>query len=92
MQGRTARPCCFRQSSRLQSDTFLIVLIAFAGPRHPRNCNGLGSSAFVASKNFSSSLIALDGSRRMSCRSPSKGERSGTTNTRSLRSFFPFDD
>jgi hypothetical protein len=59
--------------------------------------DGLGgtapaSSASVASKNFSSSLIALAGRRRMSCRSPSKGERSGTTNTRSLRSFLPFDD
>src|SRR4029453_18696743 len=39
-----------------------------------------------------SSSIALAGSRRMSCRSPSKGERPGTTNTRSLRSFLPFDD
>ena len=43
-------------------------------------------------KNFSNSFVARDGSRRMSCRSPSKGERSGTTNTRSFRSFLPFDD
>ena len=69
-----------------QSDTFLIALTAFAGPRHPKNCNVFASSAFVASKNFSNSFIARDGSRRMSSRSPSNGERSGTTNTRSFRS------
>jgi hypothetical protein len=74
-----------------QSDTFFIALTAFAGPRHPKNCNVFASSAFVASKNFSNSFVARDGSRRMSCRSPSKGERSGTTNTRSFRYFLPFD-
>src|SRR4051794_26465703 len=86
--------CRRRQGGRrpAQSDTFLIVLTAFAGPRHPKNCNVFVSSAFVASKNFSNSFVARDGSRRMSCRSPSKGERSGTTNTRSFRSFLPFDD
>src|SRR5512132_2159825 len=66
--------------------------MALAGPRQSRNCNFFDSSALVASKNLSSSSIALAGSRRMSCRSPSKGERPGTTNTRSLRSFLPFDD
>ena len=75
-----------------QSDDFLIVLMAFAGPRHPKNFNVFASRAFVASKNFSNSFIAREGSRRMSCRSPSKGDRSGTTNTRSFRSFLPFDD
>src|SRR5262245_8173429 len=53
--------------------------MALAGPRHPWNSRFFDSSASVASKNFSNSSIALDGRRRMSCRSPSKGERSGTT-------------
>jgi hypothetical protein len=79
-------------STSSQSDDFLIVLMAFAGPCHPRNFSVFASSAFVASKNFSNSCIARDGNRRMSCRSRSKGERSGTTNTRSFCSFLPFDD
>ena len=60
-----------RQPSRLetipsgaQSDAFLIVLMAFAGPRHPRNFSVFASSAFVARKNSSSSLMARAGIRR----------------------------
>ncbi len=42
--------------------------MAFAGPPHPRNFSVFASRAFVASKNFSNSFIAREGSRRMSCR------------------------
>ena len=61
-----------------------MVLTARVGPRHPRNFSFLFSSASVASKNFSSSSIARAGSRRTSCSSPSKGERSGTAKIRSF--------
>ena len=83
----------------LASEARVASFIAIAkGDLPPRHWFRLGhgvthvpSRAFVASKNFSNSFIARDGSRRMSCRSPSKGERSGTTNTRSFRSFLPVD-
>src|SRR3979490_177608 len=67
-----------------------IILIAWVGPRHPRNSSFLSSSASVASKNFSSSSTARGGRRRTSCRSPSKGERSGTAKIRSFLSFLLF--
>src|SRR5258708_8049292 len=71
------------------SETRLMVLTACVGPRHPRNFSFLFSSASVASKNFSSSSIARVGRRRTSCKSPSKGERSGTAKIRSFLSSEP---
>src|SRR6266516_243368 len=93
-RGRNSRAAPPKPNSARSAYTAssFIFLMALSGPRQPRNCNFFDSSASVASKNFSSSSIALAGRRRMSCRSPSKGERPGTTNTRSLRSFLPFDD
>jgi hypothetical protein len=63
-----------------------MALIAVRGPCQPRKRSSLASSASVAWKNFSSSPIARLGKRRISIRSPSNGERSGTTKRRSLRS------
>src|SRR5258708_9752339 len=68
------------------SESRLMVFTVCVGPRHPRNFSFLFSSASVAWKNFSSSSIARAGRRRTSCKSPSKGERSGTAKIRSFLS------
>src|ERR1700731_4612280 len=78
-----------RLCERAYRECFLIVLIASLGPFQPKNVIFFSSRASVASKNFSSSLTARAGRCRMSCKSPSKGARSGSAKTRSLRLLFP---
>lgn len=70
-------------------DSRLMVLTAWFGPRQPKNLSSLFSSALVVRKNSSSSSRAREGRWLTSLRSVSSGERSGTANTRSLRSFLP---
>jgi hypothetical protein len=48
----------------------------------------LSSRALVASKNFSSSSTARTGRCRMSCKSPSKGARSGSVELHRLCPLF----
>jgi hypothetical protein len=73
-----------------QTDNFLIVFIAAAGPCQPLNLSVLVSSALAASKKLSSSFNAAAGIRRMSRKPSSTGECSGNANTRSFRSCLPF--
>ena len=72
----------------LYRECFSIVLIVSLGPFQPRNLIYCLQERWWLSKNFSSSSTARTGRCRMSCKSPSKGARSGSVELHRLCPLF----